>query len=780
MESRSPGIIAANLGFPRIGRDRELKTALERYWAGAISEAALREAAGAVRRQNWALQVGAGIDHVPSNDFSLYDHVLDMAAVVGAVPARFGPGPGAARDLTVYFAMARGGAPAAAGAGATPLRLTKWFDTNYHFLVPELEPDAAFELASTKPLDEFLEAKAQGVHTRPVLLGPVSLALLSRASETGAEHADAARVVERLVPVYVELLQRLERAGTDWVQMDEPVLALDLPPGVLRAFERAYERLGGRSSQIRILLAAYFGALGPHLASALRLPISALHLDLARAPEQLAPALAQAPATLALSLGVIDGRNVWRTDLEQALGVVETACQRLGPERVQIAPSCSLLHCPLDLDPETGLDPDVREWLAFGRQKLAEIVTLATALRQGRAAVHDVLARSRAALEARRSSARTRNAGVRARVAAVTGDMLRRGSPSADRRPHQRARLSLPPLPTTTIGSFPQTAELRRTRAAFRSGALPPADYERYLRREIERGIREQEAIGLDVLVHGEFERADMVEYFAEELDGFTLTGHGWVQSYGSRCVKPPILYGDVARRGPITVRWSRFAQSCTGKPVKGMLTGPVTLLQWSFVRDDQPRALTCRQLALALREEVADLEAAGIAIVQVDEPALREGLPLRRAEWAAYLAWAVEAFRLAAGGAGDATQIHTHMCYSDFDEIVEAIARMDADVLSIEGARSAMRILDALRRCAYPNEVGPGVYDIHSPHVPSPDEIEQRLVAALAVLPLERLWVNPDCGLKTRRWDEVRPALTAMVAAARRLRAAHAVPGPT
>jgi 5-methyltetrahydropteroyltriglutamate--homocysteine methyltransferase len=780
-------IIAANLGFPRVGRQRELKTALERYWAGEISEAVLREVGRAVRRQNWALQVELGIDHVPSNDFSLYDHVLDMAAVVGAVPGRFGSGPRAAGDLTVYFAMARGGAPATPAApgvgppGPAPLRMTKWFDTNYHFLVPELEPDADFELASTKPLDEFLEAKAQGIHTRPVLLGQVSLALLSRVSETGAGTADVVvRAVERLVPVYAELLDRLARAGADWVQMDEPVLALDLAPGVLRAFGPAYERLGRLSSRLRILLAAYFGGLGPNLAAVMRLPISALHLDLARAPEDLDPALAQAPATLALSLGVVDGRNVWRTDLERALSMVETACERLGPERVQVAPSCSLLHCPIDLDLETGLDPELSQWLAFGRQKLAEVVTLATALRQGRAAVRDVLARSRDALQARRASARTRNADVRARLAAVTGDMLRRRSPYAARRPQQRERLPLPPLPTTTIGSFPQTVDLRRARAAFRSGALPPADYERYVRGDIERGLREQEAIGLDVLVHGEFERADMVEYFAEELDGFALTGHGWVQSYGSRCVKPPILYGDVARRGPITVRWSRFAQSRTGKPVKGMLTGPVTLLQWSFVRDDQPRAVTCRQLALALRAEVADLEAAGIAIIQIDEPALREGLPLRRAGWAAYLDWAVDAFRLAAAGVGDATQVHTHMCYSDFDEIVEAVARMDADVLSIEGARSAMRILEALRRCAYPNEVGPGVYDIHSPRVPSPDEIEQHLAAALAVLPLERLWVNPDCGLKTRRWDEVRPALTAMVTAAHRLRAAHAVGGRT
>ncbi len=777
-------VIAGNLGFPRIGRHRELKTALERYWAGQSSEAALREVGRAVRRENWALQVELGIDHIPSNDFSFYDHVLDMATVVGAVPRRFGGGPRTASDLTVYFAMARGEAPLTSGAPGVgtrhpaPLRMTKWFDTNYHFLVPELEPDADFQLASTKPLDEFLEAQALGIHTRPVLLGPVSLAVLGRTADPDTPHgADRiAQVVERLLPVYCDLLERLDRAGADWVQVDEPVLALDLAPGVLRTFAPAYERLGRLSSRLRIMLAAYFGGLGPNLAVAMALPISALHLDLARAPEELGLALAHAPATLSLSLGVVDGRNVWRTDLERALSMVETACQRLGPARVQVAPSCSLLHCPIDLDLESGLDPELREWLAFGRQKLAEVVALARAVREGRAAIRDLLARSRAALEGRRASARTRNAEVRARLAAVTDDMQRRRSAYRARCAQQRARLSLPLLPTTTVGSFPQTTQLRSMRAAFRSGALTQAEYERDLQGEIERSIREQEAIGLDVLVHGEFERADMVEYFAEQLDGFSLTGHGWVQSYGSRCVKPPILYGDVARRGPITVRWARFAQSRTGKPVKGMLTGPVTLLQWSFVRDDQPRAATSRQLALALRDEVADLEAAGVAIIQIDEPALREGLPLRRAEWAAHLDWAVNAFRLTAAGARDATQIHTHMCYSDFDEIIEAIVRMDADVLSIEGARSAMRILQALGRCAYPNEVGPGVYDIHSPRVPTADEIEQRLAAALVVLPPERLWVNPDCGLKTRRWDEVRPALTAMVAAARRLRATPAL----
>ena len=767
-------MIAANLGFPRIGPERELKTALERYWAGEITETALREAGRAIRQRSWALQAERGIQHIPSNDFSFYDHVLDMAVVAGAIPKRFGAGPPVASDLAAYFAMARG------GVSLTPLRLTKWFDTNDHFLVPELEPNAEFALGSTKPVDEFLEAKAHGVHTRPVLLGPVSLALLSRTGATDARESTGlvGRLAERLVSVYAELLQRLDRAGADWVQVDEPVLALDLAPEVLRALERTYQRLG-RSSRLRILLAVYFGGLGPNLATAMRLPISALHLDLVRAPDELDAALAQAPETLSLSLGVVDGRNVWRTDLEATLRMVERAGERLGLERIQVAPSCSLLHCPIDLDLEPGLDPELREWLAFGRQKLEEVVTLATALRRGRHAVREALARSRGALEARAASPRTRDAGVRARLAAVTAEMLQRASPYSERRPRQRAALRLPLLPTTTIGSLPQTAELRRQRAAYRSGALSSGDYERHVRDEIGRGIREQEAIGLDVLVHGEFERPDMVEYFAGELNGFALTQHGWVQSYGSRCVRPPILYGDVSRRGPITVRWSRVAQSRTSKPVKGMLTGPVTLLQWSFGRDDQPRALTCRQLALTLRDEVTDLEAAGIGIIQIDEPALREALPLRRAEWPAYVGWAVDAFRLAASGVRDTTQIQTHMCYSDFDDIIEAIVGMDADVLLIEGTRSGMRILDALRRCGYPNDVGPGIYDIHSPRIPTEDEIARRLAAALDVVPADRLWVNPDCGLKTRRWDDVRPALTAMVAAACRLRGAHTVRGP-
>jgi 5-methyltetrahydropteroyltriglutamate--homocysteine methyltransferase len=773
-------VLAANLGFPRIGPNRELKVALERYWAGETLESDLLTAVSAIRRRNWILQAGAGLDHVPCNDFSLYDHVLDTTVMVGAVPESF---RGIGREtgaLAAYFAMARGigregSAPARTGE-LPPLRMVKWFDTNYHYLVPELRPGQAFALESTKPIDEFLEARACGVNARPVLLGPLSFLLLGRGPGGTPPPLE---LVDGLVPVYEALLARLAAAGAEWVQLDEPCLALDLSPHALRAYETAYARLARAAPGLRRLLATYFGGLGGNLGRVLRLPVDALHLDLVRAPAQLEPALADAPSTLSLSLGLIDGRNVWRTDLDAALASLERAVERLGPERVQVAPSCSLLHCPVDLDLETGLDPEIRGWLAFAKQKLGEVSVLARALRQGRGTLGAALAENRQALASRAASSRVHDPAVQARAAAVSARMLRRTLPREERR-RRRTAGRLPRLPTTTIGSFPQTEEVRRVRQQARSGARTPAEYERFLRGEIERAIRLQEEIGLDVLVHGEFERSDMVEYFAGELAGFALTGHGWVQSYGSRCVRPPVLYGDVRRRDAITVRWASFAQSLTDRPVKGMLTGPLTMLQWSFARDDQPRWLTCRQIALALRDEVEDLEAAGITMIQIDEPAIREGLPLHREHHRDYLAWAVEAFRLASSGVRPTTQIHTHMCYSEFDDVMEAISDMDADVLLVEGARSGMRVLDALRRSGYPGDVGPGVYDVHAPRVPAPEEIEALLRRAGQVIPVDRLWVNPDCGLKTRRWEEVRPALVAMVCAARRLREGHDEPMAT
>ena len=753
---------AANLGFPRIGQRRRLKAALEDHWAGRLSEVDLLAAARSLRRDHLLLQQGLGLDVVPVNDFSLYDHVLDTIALVGAVPSRFG-GSADTVDLATYFAMARG---SSRDRGA--MEMTKWFDTNYHYIVPELDPAQTFALRSFKPVEELREARALGVPARPVLLGPVSFLLLGKPAGA-ALRPDA--LLGGLLAVYEDVLRRLAKVGAEWVQIDEPCLALDQPPEAAAMYAAAYERLSRAAPGLRILVATYFEGMRDNLPIALRLPVAALHLDLVRAPDQLDRALASAPRSLTLSLGVVDGRNIWRTDLDRAVGMAERAAETLGPERVQVAPSCSLLHVPLDADLETELDPEVREWLAFAKQKIEEVVLVARAVREGRGAVAAELDAQREALRRRAASPALRREQVRSRLRSITPELLRRVRPFPERRSLQRASLPLPPLPSTTIGSFPQTSEVRAARAAHREGRVPEAEYERFLRAAIETTIREQEAIGLDVLVHGEFERNDMVEYFGEQLSGFAFTRHGWVQSYGSRCVKPPILFGDVTRPAPMTVSWSRYAQSLTPRPVKGMLTGPSTILQWSFVRDDQPRGETRRQIALAIRDEVADLEAAGLKVIQIDEPGLREGLPLRAADAPAYLEEAVLAFRLAACVAEDATQIHTHMCYAELNDIMDAVASLDADVISIESSRSRMELLEAFRERRYPNEIGPGVYDIHSPRIPTEEEIAELLRRALAVLSPEQLWVNPDCGLKTRRWEEVRPALTAMVAAARALR---------
>ena len=759
---------ATNLGYPRIGRSRELKKALEQFWAGKIGEDALLEQAASLRKQHWLLQQSLGLQHIPSNDFSLYDQVLDTIAMVGAVPERY-HWQASKVDLSTYFAMARGMEHDQEQAGAIPaMEMTKWFDTNYHYIVPEFAQQQQFRLASTKPVDDFIEARALGVHTRPVLLGPISFLLLGKSHQ---QDVQPLTLLDSLLPVYEEVLRALAEAGADWVQIDEPCLALDLYFDVEAVFQPVYTRLSAVSPALRLLLATYFGDLGSSLSTVLHLPIAAVHLDLIRAPGQLKQALAEAPASLTLSLGVVDGRNVWRTEFDQALGLIGQAVRTLGSERVLIAPSCSLLHVPFDLAQETRLDSELKQWLAFAQQKIEEVVLLARASNEGPGAIAEQLAENRHAFQQRRSSPRIHNQAVALRVQSVPGQEAQRGSSSAERRELQHARLHLPILPTTTIGSFPQTGDVRAARAAFKSGKLDEAGYEAFLRSEIERTIRFQEELGLDVLVHGEFERSDMVEYFAEQLAGFLFTQHGWVQSYGSRCVRPPVIYGDVSRPGPMTVRWSSFAQSLTERPVKGMLTGPVTILQWSFVRDDQPRSETCYQLALALHDEVLDLEAAGIAVIQIDEPALREGLPLRRADWQNYLAWAVNCFRLTSVGVRGDTQIHSHMCYSEFNDIIDAIARMDADVLSIEASRSQLELLQAFITYHYPNEIGPGVYDIHSPRVPSRQECEDILQQVIQVLPTEQIWVNPDCGLKTRHWEEVKPALANMVAAAQAIR---------
>ncbi|SDH09815.1 5-methyltetrahydropteroyltriglutamate--homocysteine S-methyltransferase [Roseospirillum parvum] len=750
---------AANLGYPRIGAKRELKKALESYWKGDLDAAALEATAAGLRAANWAAQAEAGMARIPSNDFSFYDQVLDTTAMLGAVPPRFAGLDG----LDAYFAMAR-------GTDAAPaMEMTKWFDTNYHYIVPELTAGMTFRLANQIPVERFKEAKARGVHTRPVLVGPVTWLALAKAKTEGLEPLS---LLPQVVAVYAELLGRLAEAGADWVQIDEPILVRDLSPAEAEALRGAYDTLSAALSKggPRILLATYFGALGDNLELACGLPVDGLHIDLVRAPGQLDAVLAKV-GDKSLSLGLIDGRNIWRSDLSRALGLAQKATAALGGERVEIAPSCSLLHVPVDLAHETALDDELKGWLAFARQKLDEVAALARAAGSGREAAADAFAAADAAMAARAASARIHDPAVKARAAAVTAADLERPSPYAVRIAKQQARLGLPAYPTTTIGSFPQTPEIRKARAAHRRGEMNDADYRAFLEEQTRQCIRRQEELGLDVLVHGEFERNDMVEYFGEQLSGFTFTKNGWVQSYGSRCVKPPVIFGDVSRPRAMTVDWAKFAAAQTTRPMKGMLTGPVTILQWSFVRDDQPRAETCRQVALAIRDEVADLERAGLPIIQIDEAALREGLPLRQAERQEYLDWAVAAFRLTASAVADETQIHTHMCYSEFNDIMPAIAAMDADVISIEASRSDMELLEAFRDFEYPNDIGPGVWDIHSPRVPEQSAMVSLLKSATALIPADRLWVNPDCGLKTRGWPEVERSITHLVGAARTLR---------
>jgi 5-methyltetrahydropteroyltriglutamate--homocysteine methyltransferase len=752
---------ACNLGFPRIGKFRELKFALEKHWNGETDEETLLGVGKRLRREHWQLQVKAGIGVPPSNDFSLYDHVLDMAVSMGAIPRRFHCAGGPA-SLQTYFAMARGTQQAPA------LEMTKWFDTNYHFVVPEFEAGMRYELRSQKALEEYLEAKELGIETRPVLLGPVSFVLLGKPTEPGVTRK---QVLSSILPLYEELLGQLCSVGAEWVQMDEPCLCVDLDHVAQDLYRDAYAALTGNRSLPKFMLTTYFGDLGSNLDLALALGTAGLHLDLVRAPKQLDALLAKNVPAAKVSLGLVDGRNVWRTDIRKAVGTLEAAIRVFGKERIEVAPSCSLLHSPFDVDVEVRLDDEVRSWMAFAKQKLEEVAFLASAV-DGQEVIREALAENMRVMESRKASSRVHNEVVERRLRAVDSSMTSRKNPYSVRRLRQAQALSLPTLPTTTIGSFPQTSEVRKMRAAFRNRKVGSQTYVKFLEEETARCIRFQEEVGLDVLVHGEFERNDMVEYFGEQLEGFAISEYGWVQSYGSRCVKPPIIYGDVSRPKPMTVRWSEYAQSLSDRPVKGMLTGPVTILQWSFVRDDQPRSQTCWQIALAIRDEVGDLEAAGIRVIQIDEPAIREGLPLRRANWPEYLDWSVNAFRLASSVVADGTQIHTHMCYSEFNDIIDSIVKMDADVLSIECSRSRMELLDVFHRVHYPNEIGPGVYDIHSPRVPDNREIETLLRKALEVLTPEQLWVNPDCGLKTRGWTEVRLALGNMVATAAMLRA--------
>jgi 5-methyltetrahydropteroyltriglutamate--homocysteine methyltransferase len=757
--------LSHSLGFPRIGRDRELKKALEAHWQGELDEAGLRAIGQRLRAEHWQLQKEAGIDLLPVGDFAWYDQVLGHSLTLGVIPERFRPAAGKP-TLETLFAMARGVKESCCG-GAHAQELTKWFDTNYHYLVPEFSIDQQFALSWEQLFEEVDEAHALGHQVKPVLIGPLTYLWLGKAKGADFNRLD---LLERLLPVYGEILQRLAAQGVEWVQIDEPILVLDLPQDWKNAFERAYNLI--QREPCKKLIATYFGGLEDNLGLAANLPVDGLHIDLVRAPEQYPTILDRLPAYKVLSLGVVNGRNVWRCDLDKALEVLRHAYERLG-ERLWVAPSCSLLHSPVDLAREDRLDAELQSWLAFAVQKCEEVAVLGKALQAPEdAAVQAALEASRAVQAARAASTRIHKPEVQARLAAIRPRHAQRQSAFAERIGKQRERLQLPLLPTTTIGSFPQTSSIRKARQAFRQGRLSAADYLEAMHGEIREAVQVQERLGLDVLVHGEAERNDMVEYFAEQLDGYAFTRFGWVQSYGSRCVKPAVIIGDLSRPQAMTVEWIRYAQSLTDKVMKGMLTGPVTMLMWSFPREDVPREVQAKQLALAIRDEVVDLEAAGIRIIQIDEAAFREGLPLRQAAWQHYLDWATEAFRLAASGVRDETQIHTHMCYSEFNDVIESIAAMDADVITIETSRSDMELLEAFERFAYPNEIGPGVYDIHSPRVPDRAEMIGLLRKAARRIPLERLWVNPDCGLKTRGWPETEAALVNMVAAARQMRA--------
>ncbi len=753
--------IAHILGFPRLGADREFKKALEAYWKGSITQEALLKTGQELRMRAWRAQQAAGLDWVTVGDFAWYDHVLETSALLGVVPPRF-EWKGPTVDLDTFFRMARGVAPT--GKATYACEMTKWFDTNYHYLVPEFQKDQQFAISSPRLFDDVKEARAAGLPVKAVLLGPLTYLWLGKAK---GEDFDRLGLLARLIPVYTQILKQLAGLGVEWVQIDEPALVLDLPPAWTAAYGKTYETLSAAGP--KVLLATYFESLGANLELACRLPTAGLHIDVVRGAGQLQGVLKALPKSKLLSVGVIDGRNIWRADLDLALKVLREA--KAHPGGIAVASSCSLLHTPVDLTREQRLDAEIRSWLAFAVQKMGEVGTLKRGLDEGDAAIQGALADSRKVAADRASSRRIHNPKVKERMARVTAADAKRNKPFTERRALQRAHLKLPMFPTTTIGSFPQTAEIRGARRDFKAGRIDAAEYERRMQEEIRLAVRKQEEIGLDVLVHGEAERNDMVEYFGEQLDGFAFTDYGWVQSYGSRAVKPPIIYGDVSRPHAMTVDWARYAQSLTKKPMKGMLTGPVTILQWSFVRNDQPRADTALQIALAIRDEVRDLEKAGIRVIQIDEPAVREGLPLRRGDHKAYLDWAVRAFRVAAAGAADETQIHTHMCYAEFNDIIEAVAEMDADVITIETSRSDMELLDAFVNFRYPNEIGPGVYDIHSPRVPATEEMVRLMRKAEKVLPAENLWVNPDCGLKTRGWPETESALRNMVEAAKALR---------
>ena len=746
-------------GYPRVGAKRELKFAVEAFWKGNISESELNQVARDIRQQNWATQIAAGVDLLPVGDFSFYDHVLDTVCALGAIPSRFGF-DAASLTLTQYFELARGNATQVA------MEMTKWFDTNYHYIVPEWHKDTQFKANAANLIAQIKEAKATGHDIKPTLLGPISLLWLGKEKDTNLNRLE---LLSHLLPEYQKLLRELANAGVDWIQIDEPILAVDIAQEWVDAFVPTYQELAITGT--RIIIGTYFASVAEYLNLLKTLPVNGVHIDCVRAPEQLAEFANAWPENKVLSVGLIDGRNVWRANLRETIDLLAPIATQLG-NNLWIAPSCSLLHCPQDLNAEEKLNPEIKNWLAFAAQKLQELGIIKQALVHGKDTVQQALVDSDTAAASRRTSKLIHNDQVAARVANLRAHADQRHSPFAQRIEKQQAWMNLPLLPTTTIGSFPQTQEIRQARAAFKKGELSKTDYEAAMKKNIAYCVQQQEQLDIDVLVHGEAERNDMVEYFGEQLDGYCFTQFGWVQSYGSRCVKPPIIYGDVSRPQPMTVTWSAYAQSLTKRPMKGMLTGPVTMMKWSFVRNDVPLSLVCKQIALALNDEVLDLEKAGIRVIQIDEPAIREALPLKRVHWDEYLSWACESFRLTSTDADDSTQIHTHMCYSEFNDILPAIASMDADVITIETSRSDMELLDAFVKFKYPNDIGPGVYDIHSPRVPTEAEVEHLLRKALNVINQRRLWVNPDCGLKTRGWAETSAALEIMVKVTKKLRA--------
>lgn len=762
-------MLTQNLGYPRIGANRELKKACENFWAGKISEKELIEAGKLERQKNWQVQKESGIDIIPCNDFSFYDHVQDMTYMSGAIPERYKPLKNILSETDLYFAMCRGYQKD--GHDIIAMEMTKWFDTNYHYIVPEFLKNQTFELQNQKVINEFIEAKKNGVEkAKPVIIGPVSYLLSGKEKESGFQKLE---LINNLLPVYLEIFDKLEKNGCKYIQLDEPFLVTELTNETRSVFNYVYREINKSHPVLNIILATYFGDLGENLELAVNLPIDTLHIDLVRGKNQIEKLISIFPKEINLSLGIVDGRNIWKNDFEQSLKIIDTAIDSIGEERIWLAPSCSLLHCPYDLDLETNeksLPLQIKSWMAFSKQKLNELITLKTIKSKRGNHLDDAfteLIHNKKCQAERKSSELVNNQEVKQKVSEIIKQDVSRLSDFKKRIVKQNKKFQFPPFPTTTIGSFPQTAEVRKKRRDYKKGLIDLVKYETFLKEETKKTVQWQEEIGLDVLVHGEFERNDMVEYFGELLEGFVFTENGWVQSYGSRGVKPPVIFGDVWRKNPMTVKWWKYAQSLTNKKMKGMLTGPVTILQWSFVRDDQLRKLTTFQIAMALRDEILDLEKAGIDIIQIDEPALREGLPLMKKEWKEYLNWAIKAFRVCSLGVKDETQIHTHMCYAEFNDIIEAIAEMDADVITIETSRSQMEIMEAFGKFHYPNQVGPGVYDIHSPRIPSVEEMVELIIKAMHYIPKNNLWVNPDCGLKTRDWKEVKPALINMVNAA-------------